>query len=160
MTKYSHFFKTIYDEPKPVGSLGRGTHYSILRAVIFKDNSKAYFHDFAIIWDEDHDDKRMITILEQLYYSGLLPHFIMIGERKGEVYIISESRNKNIESTISSKIREISEPLIGDYWEPHTGNIADQDHAGIISDSEDKVKLYLNNINMLWSLGSKSINDF
>ena len=57
MTKYSHFFQTIYDEKKPVGYLGRGTHYSVLRAIVFQAPilqvmNHALFHDFAIIWDD------------------------------------------------------------------------------------------------------------
>ena len=37
MRKYSDFFKTLHDEQAPTGNLGRGTHYSILRAVVFGD---------------------------------------------------------------------------------------------------------------------------
>ena len=31
--RYSHFFSTLYDETEPVGTLGRGTHYSVLRSL-------------------------------------------------------------------------------------------------------------------------------
>ena len=62
MRKYSDFFKTLHDEQAPTGTLGRGTHYSILRAVAFGDSEgkmlgSARFADFAVIWDEDHDDR-------------------------------------------------------------------------------------------------------
>ncbi|MGF6727496.1 hypothetical protein P3T43_006888 [Paraburkholderia sp. GAS41] len=29
---YCPFFQTLHDETRPVGNLGRGTHYSVLRA--------------------------------------------------------------------------------------------------------------------------------
>ena len=78
MRTYSPFFQTLYDEQAPVGHLGRGTHYSVLRAAVFHDElgeilpenrykgPHAKFHDFAVIWDEDHD-KRVIEVIEQIY---------------------------------------------------------------------------------------------
>ena len=61
MRTYSPFFQTVHNEVAPVGSLGRGTHYSILRATVFHDEfakplEKAKFLDFAVIWDEDHEN--------------------------------------------------------------------------------------------------------
>ena len=43
MTQYSQFFQTLHDELTPTGTLGRGTHYSILRAVVFHDAEAASF---------------------------------------------------------------------------------------------------------------------
>src|SRR4051812_20247485 len=74
MQKYSEFFQTLHDEQAPVGYLGRGTHYSILRAVVFSDSLAkplfdARFLDFAVIWDEDHD-ARIIEPIQKLYFAG------------------------------------------------------------------------------------------
>ena len=87
MYKYSNFFQTVYDQNLPVGSLGRGTHYSILRALIWHDSygnliKKAKEHTFAIIWDEDHD-VRVIKVIEEIYKNCHLQHFCIFGERKG-----------------------------------------------------------------------------
>jgi hypothetical protein len=87
MQTYSDFFKTLHDETSPTGHLGRGTHYSVLRAVVFHDPmgnalSEGQFADFAVIWDEDHDT-RVMEPIEKLYLKGLLASFIMFGERKG-----------------------------------------------------------------------------
>src|SRR5690606_15837476 len=87
MKKYSPYFTTLYDQQAPVGKLGRGTHYSILRATcwdLLEDYSRtrAKHFDFAILWDEDHDT-RIIQCIEELYLEGLLPRFIAFGERKG-----------------------------------------------------------------------------
>ncbi len=54
---YCHFFQTLYDETHPVGNLGRGTHYSVLRAPVWHDEllnriARCAFLDFAVIWDE------------------------------------------------------------------------------------------------------------
>ena len=156
MNKHSHFFQTIYNQDTPVGHLGRGTHYSVLRAVIFTDlNQKlldeAFFHDFAIIWDEDHDE-RIIKVVEQLYFKGLLPSFTIIGERKGMLTIIS-----NDHTTISTQRfqREVSiaTESIQDCWSVENGTITNPE--SIISDAPDKVSLYLRGIDMLWNLGKK-----
>src|SRR5262245_36988079 len=83
MQTYSDFFKTLHDERSPTGYLGRGTHCSILRAVVFHDEHETplpsgEFTDFAVIWDEDHD-VRVIESIEKIYRLGLLPCFLMLG---------------------------------------------------------------------------------
>src|SRR3984893_6026972 len=87
MQTYSDFFKTLHDETSPTGYLGRGTHYSVLRAVVFHDPMgkplpEGQFADFAVIWDEDHDT-RVIEPIEEIYRRGLLSSFLMFGEHKG-----------------------------------------------------------------------------
>jgi Bacterial RNA polymerase, alpha chain C terminal domain len=87
MQTYSDFFKTLHDEQKPTGYLGRGAHYSVLRAVVFHDPlgkplPQGQFADFAVIWDEDHD-VRVMEPIEEIYWRGLLSSFIMFGEHKG-----------------------------------------------------------------------------
>jgi hypothetical protein len=71
MRSYSDFFKTLHDETGPTGYLGRGTHYSVLRAIVFHDPSgrvlpQGQFADFAVIWDEDHDT-RVMKPIEEIY---------------------------------------------------------------------------------------------
>jgi len=87
MQAYSDFFKTLHDETSRTGYLGRGTHYSVLRAVVFHDTmgrplSEGQFADFAVIWDEDHDT-RVMEPIEEIYRRGLLSSFQMFGEHKG-----------------------------------------------------------------------------
>jgi Bacterial RNA polymerase, alpha chain C terminal domain len=87
MRTYSDFFKTLHDETGPTGHLGRGTHYSVLRAIVFHDPlgkalPEGQFADFAVIWDEDHDERVMVPI-EEFYRRGILSSFLVFGERKG-----------------------------------------------------------------------------
>ena len=87
MQTYSDFFKTLHDETHPTGYLGRGTHYSVLRAIVFHDPMgrplpQGQFADFAVIWDEDHD-VRVMEPVEEIYRRGMLSSFVMFGERKG-----------------------------------------------------------------------------
>lgn len=96
MRKYSDFFKTLHDETSPTGYLGRGTHYSVLRAVVFhgatgKPLPEAQLTDFAVIWDEDHD-ARVIEPIEEIYRRGLLASFLMFGERKGSFTAILSNK--------------------------------------------------------------------
>ena len=73
------FLKCLYEENEPVGMLGCGTHYSVYRAVVWHDESgrplrDSKLHDFAIIWDEDHDE-RVLEVVERVYFNGMLPRF-------------------------------------------------------------------------------------
>jgi hypothetical protein len=158
MRKYSDFFKTLHDEQAPTGTLGRGTHYSILRAVALGDSEgkmlgSARFADFAVIWDEDHDD-RVIEPIEKIYFAGLLHHFLMFGERKGCFTAIAAASFPP-HPHLQSQLNEITQRLdIEDSWPSYVVGLKDPRNP-IISASDDKVSLYLSNLMMLWELGLK-----
>jgi len=163
MRKYSDFFQTLHDEQSPAGYLGRGTHYSVLRAVVFHDPAglrrlnEARYTDFAVVWDEDHDD-RVIAAIEQLYYASLLPSFLIFGERKGifTAILANEVKDENRISLLKEKVHTITSPLRdGDSWTSSLGTLKDTD--GIINDAKENVSLYIANIAMLWQLGTKEI---
>ena len=84
MQAYSDFFQTLHDETSPTGYLGRGTHCSVLRAVVFHDPMgkplpEGQFTDFAVIWDEDHDT-RVIEPIEEILSpcGGLLSSYLHV----------------------------------------------------------------------------------
>lgn len=157
MRKYSEFFQTLHDEVPPYRIFGRGTHYSVLRAVVFGDSEgnmvgSARFLDFAIIWDEDHDD-RVIEPVEKIYLAGLFPHFLMFGERKGGFSAIATADSPQ-RSLLQERVNEITQQLaIGDSWHTMIGTL--DDPGAIISEKDERVTLYLSNIMMLWRLGLK-----
>jgi len=163
MHQYSHFFQTLHDEKNPVGILGRGTHYSVFRAVVWHDElgkilDKARFHDFAVIWDEDHDE-RVIQVVERLYQMNLLPMTCFIGERKGCLSLImNEETKKHLDSSqIKSHERTIKTVTPEeDYWTVSIMTLSDG-NISIINDHNEKVIQYLSTISMLWKLGSKTI---
>jgi hypothetical protein len=167
---YSHFFSCLYNESQPAGNIGRGTHYSIFRCVEWLNVTRKplnfpEIHDFAIIWDEDHDT-RVIDAVEAIYMAGLLSPVQFIGERKGYLTIIIASifwgdDGKNYDDYIK-KIEAICSDLKhGDSWNIEIGMFDKAEHwhqtetKGIIADSEYKVSLYLRNIDSLWNLGTK-----
>lgn len=172
---YSPFFSCVYDEQEPVGQLGRGTHYSVLRTAEWFDVDRspldeAQVHDLAVIWDEDHDE-RVVPVIEQIYMNGLLSPVQFIGERKGMLTVILASRfylnrpHGELEE-YEARIKEISQkgPYC-DVWTLEIGCFNREHHEppftcadGIISDSEDRVITYLRNIDSLWSLGTKLYN--
>ncbi len=157
MKKYSEFFQTLHDESKPTGHLGRGTHYSILRALVWHDNlgnptKEAKYLDFAVIWDEDHDE-RVIEAIEKMYIEGLLTSAIFIGERKGHLSVIC---HKIPFSSYEQKISSIADGKLDDSWGSEVTNINDEEQ-GIINDNYENVRLYLRNLDMLWKLGIKDI---
>ena len=94
--QYSDYFHTLHDETQPVGNLGRGTHYSVLRYASWHDVElkrldQPVTHDFSVIWDEDHDT-RIISAIEKIFEAGLLAPIQFIGERKAFLSIVLAAR--------------------------------------------------------------------
>jgi hypothetical protein len=162
MRVYSPFFQTLHDETAPVGSLGRGTHYSVFRATGFHDEfakplEAARFLDFAVIWDEDHDERVLLPI-ERLYRSGDLSSFIMFGERKGMFFCQVAPRFNGVRLPVAEKaVAAACVDVGGDYWTSHI-SFGQHNAGGFIINADDRsVGLYLDTIKMLWKLGLKDI---
>lgn len=168
---YSHLFSCLYDQPEPIGSLGRGAHYSVFRSVQWRDIDgdhliKGRIHDFAVIWDEDHD-VRVIQVVERLHLAGLLWPIIFIGERKGVLTILFSQMAGPLQTADEDQlqqIRQIAGDAGDDSWTCTTGWFdrieavgegATYDGAGIINDSDWRVMSYLQGIDALWELGEK-----
>ena len=165
MQTYSDFFKTLHDEQGPTGYLGRGTHYSVLRAVVFHDPRgrhllEGQFADFAVIWDEDHDT-RVMEPIEEIYRRGLLSSFLMFGENKGFFTAILSDKARSPLDAIAEKrtpfLRTEINAICQSLNDPWHSEVVDRRREGanpIISDEDKKVSLYLNNLEMLWQLGT------
>jgi len=133
----------------------------VLRAVVFNDTTgapllKAQFADFAVIWDEDHDD-RIFEPIERIYRCGLLPQFLVFGERKGVFTAIlsKDVCDRAIAKDLGDRVSSITQHLSnGDTWLAHVVSL-DSPEKGIIGAEPEKVDLYLKNLNMLWQLGLK-----
>lgn len=160
MQKYSDFFQTLHDEQSPVGHLGRGTHYSVLKIPVWHDRLSIStinlsFQTLAIIWDEDHDT-RVLDAIHRMYFKGLLFPVLFVGERKGHLTVVIDDNsyhwllNKNLLNNYKQEINELAQSL-EDSWSSDVVNFSGNDFP-IISDSNEKVGLYLRNIKMLWGL--------
>lgn len=169
---YSHIFSCLYDEPAPIGCLGRGTHHSVFRSVQWRDIeggplSKGRIHDFAIIWDEDHDT-RVVGVAERLHLAGFLWPVVFIGERKGVLTILFAAMAgplQDRDNDYLAQIRAIAGDAGDDIWTCHTGwfhrTVILQEGTpytggGIINDEDWRVVNYLNGIDALWKLSEKS----
>jgi hypothetical protein len=98
---------------------------------------------------------RVIEPIEKIYFAGLLPHFLMFGERKGGLTAIVANGVSNC-PVLQSRLNEITDLLdIGDSWPSQVVGLQDSGNL-IISDDDDKVSLYLSNLMMLWELGLKA----
>ncbi len=169
---YSTLFSCLYDEPEPVGYLGRGTHYSVFRSVEWLDVTRSplavpEIHDFAVVWDEDHDT-RIIDVIEDIYMAGLLSPIQFIGERKGMLTVIVAAKfyfsgsETDLES-YTRLLQKISDnPRHGDAWpvevgmfDRSPGSPHQTELLGLISANEHRVITYLRNIDSLWALGTK-----
>ncbi|CAN7385075.1 hypothetical protein LJR016_002271 [Devosia sp. LjRoot16] len=168
---YSRLFSCIHDEPGPVGNIGRGTHYSIFRAAEWHDVMRrplpvAQVHDFAVIWDEDHDT-RVIEAIEKLYMRSLLSPVQFIGERKGGLsvilaakfyYGIDDADLRAYQAAVETEVSLVG----GDYWSVEIGSFdrSEIDHqtdvGTIIQDTDFRAKTYLRNIDALWHLGTRN----
>lgn len=169
-----HFFACLHDEKQPVGDLGRGTHYSIFRSLEWHDAARmridrAQFHDFAVIWDEDHDT-RVYDVVEQMYVAGLLAPVKFVGERKGMLTVLVSSvawshlMAPGVLATYRRELERICGNVNGDSWnvevgyliDPPTPAVSSPGLGSIINDAEWKVSAYLQSIDVLWTLGSKA----
>ena len=173
MPVYSDLFVCLHDEAEPVGQLGRGTHYSVLRcteslAPTGEPYGQPQAHDFAVVWDEDHDT-RVIEAIEKLYASGLLSPVLFIGERKGVLSIIlsTEFYRRAKEEAYADYIKRV-ENLVhdsadGDEWSVELGYYngdADGpiDAARIVHAPPHRVEAYLKHIDALWNLGHEPLS--
>jgi len=170
--RYSTLFSTIYDQQNPVGHLGRGTHYSVFRCAEWLDVTRtplttAEIHDFAVIWDEDHD-ARIFAVIEQMYMEGLLAPVQFIGERKGFLTVIvaakfywwggdesSIQRYKDAIERIAQNVQDDPWPSEVGMFDRHPGSDHQNDPKGIIAADDRKVMAYLSNIDNLWHIGTK-----
>lgn len=166
MKSYSPLFQTIYDEQEPTVGLGRGTHYSILRAVVWKDSllndlKKAMYYDFSIIWDEDHDDAQVITVLEKIYTYGYITIGSFFGERKGGLTMMlsdNEVQNSIKYEKAFNDIYNICQgifPYEEEYWDTWSFDV--NYYGMLINDKDKKIQKYLNKINKKHKLGFKDI---
>lgn len=148
LRRYSHFFSTLYDEkgPAPGPQIGRGTHYSILRAVLWRKNDTV-FHDFAVLWDEDHDE-RVIWAAEQLLVRRMLDRVLFIGERKGGLGLLVTDADKDYTHAVECLAEEGE-----DTWCATTTEYPD--NGDVINDSNQVTAPYLEHIRTKWSLGTK-----
>ena len=171
---YSTLFSCLHDEREPVGYVGRGTHYSVFRSVEWLDVerrqlAKPQIHDFAVIWDEDHDE-RVIDVIERIYMAGLLSPVQFIGERKGGLSIVLAARYfcGSSDDFRGAEFAKLVSPLVsdvnGDSWNMELGCFDRSDKSaqghqtelpGIIQDDDEVVFTYLKNIDNLWRLGTK-----
>ena len=166
LKQYSTLFSTLYDEQCPIGTLGRGAHYSVLRATTNhgkyrKSSSRVNVQDIGLIWDEDHDE-RVIEALETLYVKDLLWPVQIIGERKGGLTTLVYPNFYHSDSR--SDYEEQLEIICGSLHDPWTSTVSYFDPSmeicteeqGILIHSDaERVDIYLKNIHSLWDLGIK-----
>lgn len=159
---YSPFFQTLHDETAPVGHIA-GAHYSVLRVPIWFDEylnplPNGALLDFAIIWDEDHDE-RVIPAIAALHFAALLAPVRFIGERKGTLTVLidpnaAKASSPNEFETYRTAVNKVSRAL-DDPWTATVDTVQGTEHS-IIQAPKDHVTPYLKNIEALWQLGRKS----
>lgn len=168
MRQYSPFFKTLHDEVQPAGYLGTGVHYSVLRCVAWHGQSMtplktAAFHDFAIIWDQDHDT-RIIPVIERLYFQGLLAPALFVGESKGLFTLLTadslaDDLPPDAYRAYIASVAAVAQPPGDDSWPANVRSHL-RPEGCIIDDTEARVALYLASLRELWSLGVNPIKTY
>lgn len=164
---YSTLFHCLYDEQSP--KTRRLPHYSVFRAVDSRDvchkpTDTPRIHDFAVIWDEDHDT-RIIPVLEEMLMAGLLPGVQFIGEHKGHLSVILAAPTYyEIDLTaFTNKVEKLS-AAAQDFWNVEVGlfdrtegNLKVQDQCDFqnLVGTRDADVAYMFTIDAMWSLGTK-----
>jgi len=171
--QYSTLFSCLHDEPGPVGELGLGAHYSIMSCATWFDDmrtpsDRGLVHKFAVVWDQDHDE-RVIEVIEDIYMAGHLSPVRFVGERKGNLFLVVDNYYF---SNISDKERigyidrvSCIACARGDSWatevacfDSEYSRNDDLKVSGIIFDHEPNVRAYLAFIDTLWGLGLRGFN--
>ncbi len=171
MRHYSYLFSCLYDQPAPVGRLGRGVHYSVFRSTQWRAINADHLtapriHDFAIIWDEDHDE-RVIRVAERLHMEGLLWPVVFMGERKGEVTLLLDYFGGPEVFAGNAgwidKIRKVAACADEtDHWHVEIGMYqrlfdieagSQTDPKRIIPEESERVVPFLQAIDVLWQIG-------
>lgn len=153
MRQYSHLFSTVHDQTEPVGHLGRGTHYSILRVYVgARAGVPAHFQDFGVVWDEDHDI-RVIDVAERMFLAGIFERVRFIGERKGGISLV-------LSEPLPPAHRRLAESIAGDMPDGDSftfgeGTIAEPPH--IINDERSRVSAFLAGVDAIWQTGPKAL---
>lgn len=165
---YSTLIHCLYDQAHPVVS--HYGPYSIFRAIDSRDVTQKStplprVHDFAVIWDDDHDN-RVIPVIEEMLMAGLLPGVQFIGEHKGTLTIILAARTYwviDLEA-FKAKVTSLTQAA-GDFWDVRVGmfdhspnnlRIGHQcDFQEILGLAEDATHAYLLSIDGMWNLGTK-----
>ena len=145
MNTYSEFFTTLHDESAPEGT--QGTHYSVLQALVWVPQMS--IHDFAVIWDRDHDS-RIIWVAEQLYVRLLLHSVLFIGESESRVTILTAGVGTN---EFEVGLKEICDRVPSYCSDISVGVF--RSSCGYITHESNEVAAYLEGINILWSLGTR-----
>lgn len=169
---YSTIVSCLHDESMPVGNIGCGSHYSIFRTVEWLDVgrnrlARPEVHDFAVIWDQDHDS-RVIKVIERIYLAGLLSPILFIGERKAGLTVIVAAKfsfgldERGMESYKRELKSAVQEAVPDDLWSVEIGwfdsspNSPHQpDLKKLIFDDEYRSITYVRNIDSLWNLGNR-----
>jgi hypothetical protein len=160
-TSYSPLLHTLYDEPSPVGHIGRGAHYSVLGAMQWQHplegESLVYplIQRVGVLWDEDHDT-RVIDMLEAGYLHSLLYPVLFIGERKASLTVVvrDEFDLSDDFAALWERTVERVGSTINDHWNVEVVHVRDATvKAQVINDKADVVNTYLRNILNVWQLG-------
>jgi hypothetical protein len=136
-------------------------HRSYCHDELLNPLQSATFLDFAIVWDEDHDE-RIIDAILILYLGGLLAPVRFIGERKGVLSILlapavidawDEPTLQRYRDDVESVCTSLEDP-----WTAEVNSVDSSRHSIIHAAPED-VATYLKNIDMLWRLGTRAAGD-
>lgn len=168
---YSSLFACLYDHKDP--SVPTWTHHSIFRCVEYRDVtrkllSEPVIHDFAIIWDEDHDT-RVIAAVERIYMAGLMAPVQFIGEHKGTLTAIiaakawfgmeedAESYARRLYSAVNEGAQD-QWPVVLGMFDRSDRDLRDAHQTElkqIIGVDPQVEHTFLLNLDAVWKLGTK-----
>lgn len=177
MPAYSTLFQCLYDQPAPVGALGNGSHYSVFRTfeshdVDLRPCAVRQIHDFAVIWDIDHD-VRVIRVAEALIANNLFSPVQFIGEQQGTLRIIVAARTLGVlpDETRERYFRRLQEVVAqampDDQWTCVIGkfdrnsgshrNVSSHQNEPerIVTAPEHVTVAFLTTIDAQWNLGTR-----
>lgn len=112
--------------------------------------------DFALLWDEDHNE-RIWPIVERIWTAGLLAPIRYMGERKASVVVILDEKMDFGDGGIDAHTQPLErciEADEGDSWHVMT-EVGLRPDTAMINSKPELVLDYLKSIAAPWRLGSR-----
>ena len=127
----------------------RNQDFTVYRVPVWNDqrcerSDHGMSHDFAIVWDEDRD-QRVFQVVDKLYWKGLLSGVYALGESEGVLSLVTEP-GKPTPDRIQRQLGDTVE-LVGDVWSVQVGPMDDPATEAPID--------YISAIHQLFQLGPK-----
>ncbi|WP_157078277.1 hypothetical protein [Sphingobium abikonense] len=160
--KYSNLFSCLYDQKGSIETNGGNPPYSVFRSTQSRNKAgdttcEMTIHDFAVIWDEDHDE-RVICAIERLHLLGLLWPVVIAFESRGLLTLVlqgdlpvPENYRSLAHNACNNGLNDVWQTKLATYNRPHPFHF--QPNQNTLPDFDPDAASFVFAIDRQWKLG-------